>query len=430
MLLLETEATDDERREHVRFALRFQQLTGPVMAKAVEDTAYYRYTRLVCLNEVGGDPARFGTGIEELHRRNAGRARWWPLSMTATSTHDTKRGEDAAARIAVLSEMPDVWRRTVRQWADLMAHARAELEAGPAPSRSLEYLFDQALVGAWPIGWDGRKGRDELAARLSAYMQKASNEAKEQTSWTSPDAAYDEAVQAFVVRVVNDDALMDHAARFCALVAPHGAVNGLAQTLLKLCSPGVPDTYQGCEGWNQSLVDPDNRRPVDPAARREALRSLAGLPADGRRAAAALLETYADGRVKLWVTRTALQARRRFRDLFLFGDAEGIDGGEHLVAMTRAHGQQRLLCCVPRHSYVLGEGKTPWPIGAVWGERTLRVPYGGRYRNLFTGALVAASDQVRVAEILADFPVALLVREEMTREGGVREGVRGGEGGS
>jgi len=330
--------------------------------------------------------------------------------MTTTPTHQPRRGEEAAARIAVLSEMPGVWRRAVARWSDLVRHARRDLDGQPAPSRSLEYLFHQALIGAWPLGWDGKEGRDAFAARMRAYLEKASKEAKVETSWTTPDPAYDEAVGAFVEAALHDDALMDDVRRLCELVAPHGALNGLGQTLLKLCGPGIPDTYQGCESWNQSLVDPDNRRPVDPEQRRAALRAVAGIT-PGPEAARQLLESYVDGRVKVWVTRTALHARKQWRDLFLFGDAEGLEGGEHLVAMTRAHGTDRLLCCVPRLSLQLTGGRVAWPLGEVWGDRTLRVPYGGRYRNLFTGAEVVVAGEVPVATLLADFPVALLVRE-------------------
>ncbi len=416
VLLLETEATDEERGDHVRFALRFQQLTGPVMAKAVEDTAFYRYNRLVCLNEVGGTPSEFGTSVEEFHELNAERARCWPLSMTATSTHDTKRGEDTSARIAVLSEMPDVWRRAVVRWADLASHARREIDGQPAPSRGLEYLFFQSLVGAWPLGWSGLDGVECMIERVRGFLEKASKEAKEQTSWTSPDAAYDEAVRSYVDAVMRDGHFMADVRAFAEMIAPHGATNGLAQTLLRLCVPGVPDTYQGCEVWNQALVDPDNRRPVDVEARRAVLRNVAAAATRGRDGARDLLEQYRDGGIKAWVTRTALHARRRWRDLFLFGDAEGLDGGEHLVALTRSHGDDRLLCCVPRFSYLLTGGRAPWPLGEVWGERTLRVPYGGRYRNLFTGDVIAISGEVKIADLLAEVPVALLVREG--REGG------------
>jgi (1->4)-alpha-D-glucan 1-alpha-D-glucosylmutase len=411
VLLLETEATDEERLDHVRFALRFQQLTGPIMAKAVEDTAFYRYNRLACLNEVGGLPAKFGISLDDFHELNAERARCWPLSMTTTSTHDTKRGEDTGARIAVLSEMPAQWRRAVTRWADLTSHARRELDGQPAPSRGLEYLFYQSLIGAWPLGWNGRDDVDAFAARMRGFMEKASKEAKEQTSWTSPDPAYDDAVRAFVDGALRDEAFMADARGFAEMIAPHGAANGLAQVLLKMCSPGIPDTYQGCEGWNQSLVDPDNRRPVDADARRAALREVAALAGRGPAAAADLLARYHDGRIKTWVTRTALHARRRYRDLFLFGDAEGLDGGEHVVALSRSLGEQRVLCVVPRFTYLLTGGRTPWPLGEVWGERTLRVPYGGRYRNLFTGQVVVITGETPIARLLADVPVALLVRE-------------------
>jgi (1->4)-alpha-D-glucan 1-alpha-D-glucosylmutase len=381
------------------------------MAKAVEDTAFYRYPRLVCLNEVGGMPSKFGTTIEEFHHQNAERTRSWPLSMTTTSTHDTKRGEDTSARIAVLSEMPHEWRRTVRRWSELARPARTQHDGEPAPSRSHEYLFYQTLVGAWPYGWEGQGGRKELALRLTAFVVKAAKEGKEQTSWTNPNAAYEEALTRFVERLLDDDAFVRDARQFCETIAPYGATNGLAQALLRLCSPGVPDTYQGCELWNQSLVDPDNRLPVDYDLRRRALLEVRERSTNLRALARDLLLHFADGRIKLHVTHQALMARRANRALFLRGDYEGLPAGDSVVAFTRALGAERLICCVARLSYLRTQGASAFPVGRLWGHDRLIVPYGGRYRNVLTGASLSFRGEVDLAEIFADLPVALLLRE-------------------
>ena len=412
LLLLEPEGSTDEQPDRTAFALRFQQLTGPVMAKAVEDTAFYRYVRLACLNEVGGTPALFGTSPEAFHRGNVERVRTWPLTMTTTSTHNTKRGEDAAARIAVLSEMPGRFRREVRRWSEIADAFRAEVDGEPAPTRKHEYLFYQTLVGAWPVGWKGKEGRPEFEKRLALYLEKAGKEAKEVTSWTNPDSRYDEAVGDFVKRALSSDTLMGAVERFATLVAPYGAANGLGECVLRFCSPGVPDTYQGTELWNQSLVDPDNRRPVEYGRRRDALATIRGRSAEPLALSKELLASFEDGRVKLYVTHIALLARKAQRELFLRGDYEAIPGGRHVVAFTRGFEASRLVCCVSRHSYLKTKGERPFATGDVWADETLAVPYPGTYRNLFTGETHSITGDVALRELLAHFPVALLLRED------------------
>ncbi|WP_394850007.1 glycogen debranching protein GlgX [Pendulispora brunnea] len=411
VLLLRAEATPEERQEHVRFALRFQQLTAPMMAKAVEDTAFYRYSRLLCLDEVGGLPSKYGTTIEEFHLQNVDRARAWPVSMVTTSTHDTKRGEDTSARMAVLTEMPELWQRTVRRFSELASKMKTVVDGAPAPSRNQEYLFYQTLIGAWPVGWDGREGREAFARRLEAFVLKAAKEAKQETSWTTPNAAQDEAVQRFIRRLAANDAFFEDARRFCERIATYGAVNGLAQCLLRFCVPGVADTYQGSEMWNQSLVDPDNRQPVDYELRRRVLRGIRERLSDRDALSRDLLANFVDGAVKLYVTHVALETRRQKRELFLRGDYEGLPCGEHVLAFVRCFERERLICCVPRFSYLLTRGETPWPIGSVWGQERLRVPQPGTYRNVLTGTSLRLGEEVKVADVLATFPVALLLRE-------------------
>jgi (1->4)-alpha-D-glucan 1-alpha-D-glucosylmutase len=412
VLLLRAEGNDRERRELAYVALRFQQLTGPVMAKAVEDTAFYRYNRLLALNEVGSDPAEFGTGVDTFHAQNAERLRSWPLSMLTTSTHDTKRGEDAGARMAVLSEMPTEWQRTVTRWARMNERHKTPLDRGAAPTRRDEYTLYQALVGAWPCGWDGGGDREPFVARTVAYMEKATKEAKEQTSWTRNDPAYDGAVRAFIERILRDDGFVADLAAFSDRIGTYGATNGLATTLLRLCVPGIPDTYQGSELWNQSYVDPDNRRPVDFEARRALLAAIEQGRRDPARLARGLLDRWTDGAVKLYVLRVALETRARWRDVFLRGEYEPLAAGDHVVAFTRGDGEGRIVVVTPRLPHRLTGGERPWPTGDVWGDQRLPVP-SGRYRDVFTGARHVADGGLPMAEILALFPVALLAEETL-----------------
>jgi (1->4)-alpha-D-glucan 1-alpha-D-glucosylmutase len=405
LLLLRTEPEDEEaRKEQMFFALRFQQLTGPVMAKAVEDTAFYRYHRLICLNEVGGMPGQFGTTVESFHRQNAERARAWPRSMISTSTHDTKRGEDTSTRIAVLSELPEMWARTTRRWLQFIEPIRASYPALEG-SGGVVYLLFQTLVGAVPYGWDG-KDRSELAERLAQYLLKASREAKQETSWTNPNPAYDEAVQALPKKLLENARFLEDLLAFVRIIEPYGACNSFAQTTLRFCAPGVPDTYQGCELWNQSLVDPDNRRPVDFAQRAEMLRRLRE-DRDPKR----LLESYPTGELKLFLTHALLQQRKQYPDLFLRGDYEGLAAPDHAVAFTRSYGDERLICVVPRLPYLLTRGEQPFPLREVWRDGKVRLPYAGRYRNVLTSAVLNARGSLRLSELFADLPVALLLRE-------------------
>jgi glycogen operon protein len=405
------DAGDVTAAERLEFALSFQQLTGPVMAKSVEDTAFYRYTRLLCLNEVGGHPAKFGTTPAEFHAANEERARSWPLSMTTLSTHDSKRGEDAAARIAVLSELPRAWERVVRRWAELGQASDSRLaEVGPA--RSQQYALFQTIVATWPLGWDGISERAAYLQRLNAYFLKANREAKQQTSWLSPEPDYERSLNEYVSRLFESEAFVNDARTFCESIASFGATNGLAQALLRYCAPGIPDTYQGAELWHQVLVDPDNRGAVDFEARRRALADIRERSSDRRALAAELLDRYQDGQIKLYVTHVALTARREHKELFLRGDYEALDGGDHVVAFTRGFGAERLICCVPRLSYTLSKGNVRFPLGAVWQSSALEVRHAGRYRDVLTGVTYAADGRLPLAELFGVLPVALLLKED------------------
>ncbi|MFP5287548.1 MAG: malto-oligosyltrehalose synthase, partial [Thermoanaerobaculia bacterium] len=349
--------------------MRFQQLTGPAMAKGVEDTAFYNYHRLVALNEVGGDPGRFGVSVEEVHR---GLSESWPRAMLATSTHDTKRSEDVRARLALLSEIPERWAEAVHRW----------LERHPFLDANAAYLLYQTLVGAWPIETD----------RAVAYMEKAAREAKGRTSWTRIDPEYEDALRTFVEAVLADrDFVADLEAFVAPLVEP-GRVNSLAQTLIKITAPGVPDIYQGTELWTLALVDPDNRRPVDYEERRRLLEELAGAPAP---APEEILARMDEGLPKLWVIRQALRLRERVQGSYAPLLARGARAG-HVFAFSRGG---EVVTVVPR--LVIG-------LGGDWGDTSLELP-PGRWRNELTGDHVDGGE-VRLADLLRRFPVALLSR--------------------
>jgi isoamylase len=396
-----------ERSEDaVAFAMRFQQLSGPIMAKGVEDTASYRFNRLVCLNDVGCDAGRFGASVEHFHAQNGAISARWPLSMTTTTTHDIKRTEDVRARIAVLSEMPDEWRTAVFHLRDL---ARAASPAFASRlSRSDEYLLFQTVVGTLPLGLSDGVPADYVE-RISTYMLKAVREAKLQTSWTLPNVAYEDAVEQLTTESLRSAPFIAAASELVRAIAPYGAMNSVAQLALRLASPGVPDIYQGCESWDFSLVDPDNRRPVDYVRRREL---LAGLKARGQPTPALcseLLESYVDGRIKIHVTTVGLRLRREHPELFLEGRYQALGDSLHLVAFDRSIGKKRLLCAAPRLTRQLTGGKRAWPLGDVWGDATLEAAGGGRFRNVFSGEEFEG-DALPLREVFAHFPVAWLLQ--------------------
>jgi len=396
-------------RARACFAMRFQQLTGPVMAKAVQDTAFYRYNRLLALNEIGSSPTSFGTSIESFHAQNQERLRAWPLSMTTTSTHDSKRGEDAAARIAVLSEMPSDWLRAVTRWSRTAEPYRVLIDGMYAPSRRVEYTLFQALVGAWPCDFGETTDRKAFSARVAAFIDKAIKEEKEETSWICPNPGYEAATRKFVESLLLDKDFVEDCAAFCGRLATYGAANGLAQTLLRICSPGIPDTYQGAELWNQSFVDPDNRRPVDFARRQALLAEICG-EKDLLALSQRLLVHWTDGGIKLYVLRAALRLRASHRDLFIRGEYEPIIVDEHVVAFMRSGRGERALVVTPRLSFRLTRGEVPWPLGAVWQDRQLPVP-SGTYRDVLTGQLHVSHGALALSALLAHLPVSLLLFE-------------------
>lgn len=409
-----------EYESRVRFAMKFQQYTGPVQAKGVEDTAFYRYCPLLSLNEVGGDPGRFGDSVEHFHEVNRERLNKHPLSMSATSTHDTKRGEDARARINVLSEIPQQWREHVMRWFRINSSARTLRPGESYPDRSDEYLYYQALLGAWPAGLEAAPDRSFID-RMVSYMSKAIKEKKVHTSWINPSADYDTAVARFVEETLGGSRskpFLEQFLPFQKQVARVGMVNSLAQLALKLTSPGVPDTYQNSERWDLNLVDPDNRRPVD-FAKNTAL--LEHLCVDNPPASATteLLEHWMDGRIKMFFTTQLLQLRRSQSKLFLFGDyrplqAEG-DAAAHVVAFARSLGGISVLTIVPRLVASLS-GLNGLPLGrAVWSDAALVLPPElpmARYRNIFTSEVVEQRAQcLMIGDLLRHCPAGVFVSQ-------------------
>jgi (1->4)-alpha-D-glucan 1-alpha-D-glucosylmutase len=375
--------------EETSFAVRFAQVSAPVMAKGTEDTAFYRYLPLTCLNEVGGDPGRLGWPVAEFHQAMAGAAQRWPEAMLTLSTHDTKRSGDVRARLSVLSELPEAWEHAARRWA---RHNRAHKQDG-WPDPNTEYLLYQTLVGAWPIE----------AGRAGAYMQKAAKEAKVHTSWTDQNAGYDHALAAFVSAVLDDPVFVADLESFLAehQVIERGRIASLAQTALLLTCPGVPDLYQGTEVWDLSLVDPDNRRPVDYARRRDLLGDLAGAGPE------AALQRMDDGGPKLWLIHRLLGHRRRHPAAYGPGSGyEPLRGhgprARSVVAFARTGG---LAVVVPRLARP----------GETWAGTTVELP-GGAWTDVLTGDAVTSdgtggTSSVGVASLLRRFPVAVLGRE-------------------
>jgi (1->4)-alpha-D-glucan 1-alpha-D-glucosylmutase len=400
LLLARDPAEHDDHAARTQFAMRFQQITGPVMAKSVEDTAFYTYARFVALNEVGGGPERFGTSVAELHAANDLRRTSWPRTMTATSTHDTKRGEDVRARLAVLTEMPETWAQWVSEWLAMAADHLTTIEEETAPSVVDQYLFFQTAIGAYPL----LGGSDTFITRLVDYAIKAAREAKQHTSWLAPNETYEEALESFICNMMSLEAFETSLATAADSIATHGVSNSLGQVVLKIASPGVPDTYQGSELWDLRLVDPDNRGPVDYDQRRALLRSIDGtLPKE-------LLASFHDGRVKLHVLRAGLRVRRDMPKTFIDGDYVPIDGGDELIAFARNHAEGSVVAVVTRRPYLVTGGRAPFAVDDVWGHRRLAVP-PGEWRDALTGVThQVGADGIAVAELLAQLPVSLLAR--------------------
>jgi len=420
---------DGYRARVLRLAMKLQQYTGPVTAKGVEDTAFYRYNRLVSLNEVGGDPKRFGISIDAFHRANIRRSVSRPHAMLAGSTHDSKRSEDVRARLHVLSELPAEWREHVERWALLHRRFRRDTEDGTWPDANTEYLLYQTLLGAWPLGLAAADLRgqalDAFRERVLGYMQKAVREAKVHTVWTNENSDYEAALASFVESVLDperNDAFFEDLAPFQRRVARLGLFNSLSATLLRLTAPGVPDIYQGSELWSLSLVDPDNRRPVDFDLRQSLLESFEGPKSSGSAQVdlvRELGESLSDGRTKLYLIHRALELRRSSPELFAHGDyrplpAEGIHA-ERLCAYARTHAGRSVVAVAPRFlaGLVPPETEAADPFAdAGWESTFLEVPSHELHDELsgitLQARLRAGQYVLCAADVLRSFPVGLL----------------------
>ncbi len=449
LLRFQDNADDEERAAVEQFVGKFQQVTGPIMAKAVEDTAFYRFNRLIALNEVGGEPSHFGTSLADFHRFNLARLPWQSHAMNASSTHDTKRSEDVRARISVLTEVPKEWREHLQKWAKAHRRLKTFVDGSDAPDSNAEYLLYQTLIGIWPDEIPTGDARRIFVDRVQQYMLKVVREAKTHTSWISPDEPYETALRKFVEDLFYDERrqpFLEELHQFATQVAEHGRWNSLSQLVLKLTSPGVADFYQGTETWNLTLVDPDNRQPVDYARLESLLDQLttrmtenleAGTTADnalthwlqaafGQQPALSkpddflqdLIATRQDGRIKLYLTLLGLQARRYAGQLFTSGEYIPLEvtgtAAESVIAFARQHGQQRAIVIVPRLTVRLVGLAGPAPLGQVWNDTAVTLPEGWQatdFRNLFTLETGTDSEPARisVATALGQLPVAVFL---------------------
>ena len=410
------------------FIMRFQQLTSPLMAKGLEDTAFYNFNPLISLNEVGGNPGRFGTEVQSFHDYNQAKCEHWPDSLLATATHDTKRGEDARARINVLSEMPEEWQKALLRWRNTNQRHKTLVQGQPAPRPNDEYLFYQSLLGAWVPEAEHADGLAQLRQRMIAYMLKAIRESKAHTSWTDPNPPYEEAVRRFVEQVLSerlDNPFLVNFKPFQRRIAFFGRLNSLSQTLLKMTAPGVPDFYQGTELWDFNLVDPDNRRPVNFEECRRLLSNLKHRlnqhTSDRGPFLEALLRDSAAGQLKLFLIWQTLQVRGSHWLLFAESSYTGLSStgakARHVCAFGRLATEAAIIAIAPRLVLGLTNGQERLPLGPeVWQDTLLEIPSSGKedeYRNILTQQRHFAKPSkpgLPLADLLSQFPVALLMR--------------------
>lgn len=425
VLLGEVTAGDHgpRRRELLDFVMQFQQFTAPVAAKGMEDTAFYCYNRLVSLNEVGGNPRCFGVSLSAFHHASLDRARHWSHTILATSTHDNKRSEDVRTRIDALSEFPAEWWARLQRWRRINRRRKRQIEGAAAPSANDEYLLYQTLVGTWPLGDVDEKALAQYRERIERYMLKAVREAKTHSSWMDVNDEYESALRFFLSELLDApdrNAFVADFAPFAVRIARVGMFSSLSQIAIKIASPGVPDFYQGNELWDFSLVDPDNRRPVDYGRRREMLEALkarfACAPRQHAEHARLLLDHMEDGAIKLFVTWKGLVLRRQFRSLFTSGEYVPLETrGEHadrICAFARVESERALVVVAPR---LIGQlvDRLGVPLGApVWADTCIVFPRRlvGSYRNIYTRERVACdgAGELAVSKVLNSFPVALL----------------------
>ncbi len=418
---------ETDKMEWLDFAMRFQQVCAPVMAKGLEDTFFYVYNRLVPLNEVGGNPEKFGTALDAFHGQNIERSKSWPHGMIATSTHDTKRGEDVRARLNILSEIPTEWNHHINRWSRINKRKKLVIDGQAVPDHNEEYLLYQTLLGIWPLQPMEEADYEFFKKRIRDYMLKAVREAKVNTSWMSPNLTYEEALLRFIDAILSNRQEGPFLKDFYGLqkkVAYFGMLNSLSQTLLKITSPGTPDFYQGTEIWDFSLVDPDNRRPVNFNNRKKMLEALkkkmAAYGSDLPGFVREILPEWGDGSIKLFVTFKSLNYRKENRELFTDGAYIPLMGEgtlkNHVCAFARRGERKVVLVIVPRflaHLSKVDETPLGWE---VWGDSSITMPseiVEKRFNNIFTGERVDVTgpdgqNRLMLGEVFANFPVAML----------------------
>jgi (1->4)-alpha-D-glucan 1-alpha-D-glucosylmutase len=389
------------------------------MAKGFEDTSLYVYNRLLSLNEVGGNPQKFGISGGEFHHFIKKRSHHWPHSLNATSTHDTKRGEDVRSRINVLSEIPREWEKNIRTWSKINRGKKRKLDGRSVPDRNDEYFLYQTLIGAFPFH---ERDHDQFIERMKQYIVKAVREAKVHTAWLKPDMDYENVFVSFVEEILSPNAgntFMSEFVPFQKKVAHYGIFNSLSQILIKITSPGVPDFYQGTELWDFTLVDPDNRRPVDFERRKAFLREIREKENGNLlELINALLRTREDGRIKLFLIYRALRARNAHPEVFQKGAYVPLEPAgklkDHIIAFGRKHGEEWPVTIVPRFlTGMIKEGEYPFGRG-VWDDTRILLPegIGNRWRNVITNQYLNGDSELFIGQVLTHFPVALLMKEE------------------
>lgn len=410
---------DEHKTQWLNFTMKFQQISGPIMAKGLEDTVFYCYNRLVSLNEVGGNPERFGLPVSAFHAQNSDKARRWPFTLNATSTHDSKRSEDARARISVISELPDQWRESTKLWRKHNKPIKTSVQGKPAPAPNDEYMLYQNLLGIWPLP-GSKEDISSVSERMIAYSTKALREAKTHTSWLNINTEYEEATAAFITGILGSEDFLETFLPFARKVSWFGMFNSLTQTITKITSPGVPDFYQGTELWNLKLVDPDNRTPVNYDLARELLADLKRDEAErGPALARDLCGSIVDGQAKLFLTYKALNFRRANPEMFRDGKYSPLEfngmSSDHLIGFERRNNSSSAITVAPRLlANLVPEGKPP--VSEVWENTWLLLPedlMDRTFSDVITGSKLTAQwhqgqPALYLPEILRDFPVALL----------------------
>ena len=420
LLLLEFDdnITIADKDQWLHLVMRMQQYTDPLMAKGVEDTTFYVYNRLMSLNEVGGHPGYFGMSVADFNKFNETQSKLWPHKMNATSTHDTKRGEDVRARLNVIAEIPEEWEKQVKAWSEINRANKTSLPGLMVPDENDEYLFYQNLLGAFPFN---ESEEADLNGRMKEFIIKAIGEAKVHTAWLRPDNAYEEGCVAFVEQVLkpsDDNQFIKEFRPFQKKVAEYGIYNSLSQTLLKVISPGLPDFYQGTELWDFSLVDPDNRRPVDFELRAELLKQIKDKArADILGLIAELLATKEDARIKMFLTLKLLEARKQHLEVFQQGDYLPLEVSgkfkDNVVAIARRYENRVAIAIAPRFfTSLIQPGE--YPLGdRVWNDTRLELPPGmpSGWVDAICDRTVQADGTMALGQALTHFPVALLVSQ-------------------